>query len=120
MPMLLKCGHPACHNCIVEVRSSQEEGKWITFCCQECNEDDEVEYDYHLKYHKQCKQALKNKNSEPKPKIEGASFICARHENQRIVTYCEKCDSYLCFECLMDHLDHAKGNFSNATEEVLF
>ena len=56
----------------------------------------------------------------PKPKINGASFICESHERQRIANYCKKCDSYLCFDCQMDHFDHAKDNFLNAAEEILF
>ena len=55
-----------------------------------------------------------------KPKLEGPSVVCQNHKNQRITTYCKKCKSYLCFECQMDHIDHAKGNFENAVEELLF
>ncbi len=62
----------------------------------------------------QIKDTVKN------PKLEGPTIICDTHDKQRITTYCKKCNSYLCFECQMDHLDHAKGNFENALEEVLF
>ena len=88
--------------------------------CQECNEEEEINLDYHLSYHQHCRKALQNEHSAPKPKIEGASFFCSSHENQKLTTYCKKCDSYLCFDCQMDHFDHAKGNFVNAGKEILF
>jgi hypothetical protein len=47
MPILLKCGHPVCYGCLDEAKKSQEGEKWITICCQECNEDEELDLDYH-------------------------------------------------------------------------
>ena len=76
--------------------------------------------DYHQKYHHLILESQQNNDNLSKIKQEGPTILCKHHKNEPITSFCNKCKCYLCFECQMDHLDHAKGNLQNALEQVLF
>ena len=44
LPILLRCMHPACIDCIIEIKENQKGEKWITITCKECGEEEDLKW----------------------------------------------------------------------------
>ena len=51
LPVLLRCMHSVCIDCIIEIRENQKGEKLISITCKECGEVEDLELQYHNHYH---------------------------------------------------------------------